>query len=80
MMTLRAPTGTKAELMQWLKGLQDEGCVRVVDVVGVSPPQETAGPGHYWKQAGEPVEARLRLIDPRRSNVFLAGEGGAAEA
>lgn len=70
MMTLRAPTGTKAELMQWLKGLQDEGCVRVVDVVGVSPLQA----------ASEKVEARLRIIDPRRSNVFLTGEGGAVEA
>lgn len=26
MMILKAPHGTKVEIMQWLKGLRDEGC------------------------------------------------------
>lgn len=69
-MKLTAIRGSKEDVLNWLRELQSGGCVRVVDAVGVSEKQA----------AGEPVETQVRILDPRRVNVFLASEGGAAES
>ena len=58
-MTIKAPAGSKAEVMQWLQGLRDKGFQRVIDLV---------------QDNGRGESITTALLDPSKANIFL-GDG-----
>jgi hypothetical protein len=72
-MILLAPVGTMEEVLQWLKGLQADGCVTVSEA-------------HVVQSGAEAHEAFGRpdgggaLLDPRKINVFLGEVQAATES